>query len=305
MEICALEYRPWKGKLRSGTFLFWPIARTGIGLVMRRWPFWIFLCIGLMNFFFHFFVVYMITVRLKLAVQGGPSLLLRMIPLEAIDSFGKAGRGYQNFLFSQSIVLMIMLGFAGSIVVGNDFRFHGVAFYLSKPVDRLQYFAGKFLSIFFIAALLTLIPAVLLFIEYGAFSESLDYYRDNANVFWGIVVYGTLTCTVTATVLLGVSSLLQKTIPTLVVWGGIFVFLPNIGGLLRRIYRGDGDPWGWDLINLWDTLRWTANIFFQTEEAKVSRYLERLPWTTGVLALWLAVSVSVFWWRIRRADAIG
>ncbi len=296
-----LEYRVWSGKRRPRALRCWSIARTGMMLVFRRKIFWAFLFLGFINFFLHCSLVYLITVQVKLAAQDVPFALA--VPDRLLGNFAETGKGYRDFIFSQGVVLMIMLGFAGAIIVGNDFRFRATAFYLSRPINRADYFLGKLLAVVGIAALLTVIPALVLFLEYGAFSESFAYYVDNVSVLIGIVAYGTLICVVTGTVLLGVASLLEKTIPTLIVWGGIFVFFPIVGNTLRRTFgeRGGDDPWWWGLIDLWSVLRWTANFLFGI---RVERYSERLPWALGVIGLWVLGSVLVFWWRLRRTEVV-
>lgn len=295
----TLEYRPWKGNLRTRFLRFWPIARTGISLVLRRRIFWVFLLLGLLNFLLHFARIYITSVQIRLAAedQQVPQFLRRLA--EGL-AFEETGRSYRDFIFGQNIVLMMMLAFAGSILVGNDFRFHSVAFYLSRPITRIDYFLGKLAAAFSLAAMLTLVPALVLYIEYGAFTESLDYWRDNTRTLVAIIVYGTLVSLTSATVLLGVASLFKRTIPIMVIWGGIFIFLPLVGRLLRDVFRRPGhDPWGWDLVNFWSGLRWVANVLF---EIRAHRYAERWPWVVLVLAGWVSVSVLIFWWRIRDSE---
>ena len=42
---------------------------------------------------------------------------------------------------------MIVLALAGSVLVGNDFRFGSLPFYLSKPLGRWHYVLGKCLAV--------------------------------------------------------------------------------------------------------------------------------------------------------------
>ena len=61
MQVNALGYRPWDGKLRSTLFRWLPIARIGAVSVVRRKIFWLFLLLGLLNFLFHFALIYFIS----------------------------------------------------------------------------------------------------------------------------------------------------------------------------------------------------------------------------------------------------
>jgi len=53
-------------------------------------------------------------------------------------------------------------GLAGSVLVGNDFQFGSLPFYLSKPMGRWHYLGGKCRPSHFFVHLLTTLRAVLL-----------------------------------------------------------------------------------------------------------------------------------------------
>ena len=61
----------------------------------------------------------------------------------------------------QSVVVMILLAFSGSLLVGSDFRMKSLPFYLSRRVDRRHYIVGKLMAISVIVSLLTTVPALI------------------------------------------------------------------------------------------------------------------------------------------------
>ena len=85
-------------------------------------------------------------------------------------------------------MVMILLALAGSILVGNDFHFGSLPFYLSKPLSRWHYVAGKCLAVAVFVNLMTTVPALVLFVQYGLL-DSWDYFlRDGwvlARMNWG------------------------------------------------------------------------------------------------------------------------
>jgi ABC-2 type transport system permease protein len=293
-----LGYRTWTGPLRPRILRCLPIARAGVNLVFRRRIFRFFFLLGLLNFLFHFAIIYFVVQVMAELPQRG----MRGNPFVDQFIFTGTGKSYRDFIYLQDKVVTVFLAFAGSILVGNDFRFRSVAFYLSKPIGKLEYFLGKLGAIAGLAALITLVPALVLFLEYGAFTESLDYYIESQRIFWAILGYGALVSLSAAVLLLGVSALLERTVPIAALWCAILVFLPLVGELFRELSRNRGsDEWAWSLLNYWTVLRWISNVFFGIREEV---YGERLLLAVLVLAAWMSLSLGAFWWKVRAVDVV-
>src|SRR3954465_14153318 len=95
---------------------------------------------------------------------------------------------------------MFVRALAGSILVGNDLRFDSLGFYLSKPLSRWHYLLGKGMAVAVFINLLTTLPALALFVQYGLV-ESWDYFFDSGHLALGILGYGAVL-TVSLTLLL-------------------------------------------------------------------------------------------------------
>ncbi len=299
MGLKPLGYRTWAGKRKGAGFRFWPIARSSLVVILRRKIFWIFLLFFLLNFLFASGLIYFVA---QLEGQLGMRL---PFPNEAREEFLFTGTGtaYQKFIAFQGPMVMMMLALAGSLLVGNDFRTNALTFYLSKPIGKLDYFLGKFLAAFTLPALVTLVPALILFVEFGAYTESLDYYADHLHVLAAIIAHGVLVCSVMSVLLLGVSSLLKKTIPILLTWGGIFVFLPAVAGIIRMAFEERNLPgyWYWGLLDIWSDLRWISSVLYQVN---LERYGERWPYAVLVLAALCFLSLFAFWRRISAVEVV-
>jgi hypothetical protein len=271
--------------------------------MLRRRVFWLFLLLGLLNFLLYFALIYVLAeIGARAGGRGdrGPPFLREAI-------FTGNGKSYRDFIAFQGGMVMVFLGFAGAQLIGNDFRFRAVAFYLSKPISKLHYFLGKLGAAAALTSLFTLVPALLLFLEYGAFTDSFDYFRDSQRIFWAILGYGALVCLAPAVLVLGIAALFQRTIPIVAAWGGIFAFLPLVGETFRTLSRQrGGDAWAWDLLNLWDVLRWISSSFFgiYREAGDAQKYLERLPYALLVLGAWMALGLWLFWRRVRAVEIV-
>jgi hypothetical protein len=286
------------GARRPGFFRWWPIARTGMGLVFSYRLLWLFFLLGLANFLFYSAIVYFVAeVEVELVRRG-----VGLPPFVKKFIFTGTGKSYRDFIFGQGTVVMLFLAFAGSVLVGGEFRSRAVAFYLSKPIGKLHYLLGKLAAASGLAALITLAPALVLFLEYGAFTESLDYFIENQRILWAILAYGAVVSVATSVVLLGIAALLQRMIAVLAAWGAIFVFLPLVALTLKEIGERAGvDHWGWDLLSFWKLLWWISDAFFLVD---VDVPEGRLWCSLGVLSLWVALSLGIFWRRVRAVEVV-
>jgi ABC-type transport system involved in multi-copper enzyme maturation permease subunit len=142
---------------------------------------------------------------------------------------------------------MIVLALAGSALVGNDFRFGSLPFYLSKPLGRWHYVLGKSLTVaVFINAMTTLL-ALILWVEYGLL-DSWAYFANSWRVAIGIVGYGAVLTLVLCLLLMATASWLRKTVPMIMVWTTLFVFARGLSQILMNV---TGENSYWRLIDLW------------------------------------------------------
>ncbi len=279
---------------RPAAMAWWPIARIGLKLVMKRWIFKVFLGLGLMTFLFFSTMIYFLA-----------DLRKRGLPQGAIDfaeqfAFTGKGEAYRDFISYQNIGVMLLLAISGTVLVSNDFRFRSLTFYLSKPLGRGQYFLGKLAAISMLVGMLTLLPCLVLFIEYGLFSESFDYFIESGGIFFAILGYGLLVSVSMSVLLLGVAALLRRTISIVMVWGLIFVFLPRIDALLRA---GTGTR-HWGMLHFWGLLSRLGDIFFGVNPEPGTMALLPLE-AVGALAAWLSIALWVFWRKTRAVEVVS
>jgi hypothetical protein len=243
MAIELIGYRGWHGELQSPWKTCWPIVRTSLMLVLRRKIFWLLLGLGLVHFLFSFALIY---VKAQLAVQMPQFAGF----LDRIQVTG-TGKAYLEFMFGQGIVTMLLLAFAGSMLVGSDYHQAGLTFYLSRRIGRPHYVAGKLLAIATLVTLITTVPALVLYFEYGMLSSSLEYFRENPRILLGILGYGTISALVLSLLLAALAAWVPRTAPLVMSWTCIFLLLPILSESLRHIR----DNRMWRLLNLRYDLR--------------------------------------------------
>jgi ABC-type transport system involved in multi-copper enzyme maturation permease subunit len=207
--------------------------------------FWLLLGLALLNFLFVFATIY-----LKFQITSQNPALARFVDRILSGATG-TGETYRDFMFAQGTVTMLLLAFAGAMLVGDDMRRGGLTFYLSRRIGRWHYVVGKLLSIGLLVSLTTTIPALLLFAQYGMLSDSTAYYRENLGILRGILGYGLILSVTLSLLLFAMASWLQKTVPLVMSWACLFVMVPALAGLLRRVF----DDHNWRLLMLWRDIR--------------------------------------------------
>jgi len=235
------RYRGWNERLRPSWFACWPVARTGLLLIIRFKIFWVVLALAALNFFFLFTTIYL---KAQIASQN-PGL--RRFVDRVLANVTGTGETYRDFMFAQGTVTMLLLALAGATLVGDDVRSGGLTFYLSRRIDRWHYLVGKLFSIGLLVSFTTTLPALILYYEYGMLTDSMTYFRDNSRIFLGILGYGLTLSVVLSCLLFAVASWLPRTVPLVMAWVGVFAFLPATGRLLREAF----DDRRWLLLGLW------------------------------------------------------
>jgi len=243
MGPSLLHYRPWRGQLRDPAWSVWPIARVGLGIVLRRKLFWGLYALALLFFLMFFFGQYLLAYADTMDL---PPIILQ----QARGGLHLDGTGtmYRNFFRFQGSMVVIVLALAGSVLMGNDFQFGSLPFYLSKPLSPQHYLAGKFLAVAVLVNLVTTLPALILFAQYGLLT-SWDYFLDNADLVAGIVAYGLVLTACLSLLLLAMAGWLRRTIPLIMAWTTLFFFLRQLAFALVYILGYDVR---WRLIDLWN-----------------------------------------------------
>jgi ABC-type transport system involved in multi-copper enzyme maturation permease subunit len=265
-----------------------PIAWTGVRLVLRRKLFWLLLGLALLNFLFLFALIY-----LKAQISVENPTVGRFVD-QILTSVTGAGRTYRDFMFAQGTVTMLLLAFAGEMLVGSDYYQGGLTFYLSRRIARRHYVAGKLLAIGLLVSMTTTLPALVLYMEYGLLTNSMDYFRENLRILGGILGYGVVMATALSLLLFALASWLQKSVPLVMSWACVFVLLPALGEILRQVY----DDRHWRLLMFWRDIRLVGDWCFGSVSPAYSGHV---GWAALIVA---AVSVVCLLVSIPRVRAV-
>ena len=303
MAVHLLHYRAWRGKFHGPGHSVWPIARLSLVMMFRRKLFWGLYALALIIFFMFFFGQYLLFWAETQLGQSRINILGKSFPPEVLVArlreaarLNGTGETYRNLFWYQGYMVMIVLALAGTLLVGNDIRHGSLPFYLSKPLAPGHYLLGKCLAIAVFVNLMTTLPAVCLFVQYGLLDTS-DYFDNHLPLLFGILGYGLLLSVVLSLLLVATAVAVKRTVPLIMAWTTLFFFFRQLAtALVDRLYY---DP-RWKLIDLWNDLYLVGNALLGVPR----RSLGRQPALGEAVVVLGGVSLLCLTYLIRRIRAV-
>ena len=266
-----LQYRPWQGSFHSPWWSIWPIARVSLGNLFRRKLFWALYAFGLLLFLMFFFGSYMLAWAVPQLGASAPQFgrLIRGLG-QALRILNGSQDTFQYFFAYQGGIVVVTLALVGSILVGNDFTFKSLVFYLAKPINRWHYILGKCLAVAVVVQLMTTLPAVILYGQ-KAFDDwdyflHTDYFHDHDTgngpagipLLLAVLAYGTLLSVFLSILLVATATWMRRTMPLIMIWMSLFFFMRMLANLLVDGLKYDAR---FRLIDLWSNLTMLGQAF--------------------------------------------
>jgi hypothetical protein len=280
----------------------WPVARLSLVMVFRRRLFWALYGLALFIFLLFFFGQYLLFFAETQAEQrvsfGAFAVDTRAVigMLRRVLKLNATAAMYLNLFWFQGYMVMVVLALAGSVLVGNDISFGSLPFYLSKPLSARHYLVGKCLAIAVFVNLMTTLPALLLFVQYGLLTSS-DYFVESVHLLLGILAYGLILSSFLSLALVATAVALRHTVPLIMTWTALFFFFRRLAeALVDRMYY---DP-RWKLIDLWNDLYLVGNGCMGVDVNKLGRQ----PTLTEAALVVTAVSALCLTYLIRRIRGV-
>lgn len=296
MGIDRAHYHGWDGELGSPLRGVGALVRVALVQVFRRKSYWIVVALCLIQFLFFFAAIYMITQAT--VPQETQQNVLRTFGFSATGPAGEEN-GYTKFMERQSLVVMILLAFSGSLLVGNDLRQRSLPFYLSRSIDRRHYIVGKLLAVSLLVSLLTTLPALLLFVEFGLFTGSAAYWLNDWRSAVAVVIYGLVLCTTLSILLVSLSAYLQRMAPVAITWCSLFLLL---GRVAYHLATESGHP-EWRLLDPWYDIHAVARLW-PTGHAPPAGQPQLGWWALGILTGVCAICLAALVRRVRAVEIV-
>jgi ABC-2 type transport system permease protein len=114
---------------------------------------------------------------------------------------------FDLFMGAESWFAMILVLLVGPRLISQDLRFNALPLYFSRPLRRIDYFAGKLGIIAAFIGMVTVVPAAIAYVLGLLFSLDISIVADTFPILLAAVAYGIVIALSAGTLILALSSL--------------------------------------------------------------------------------------------------
>jgi ABC-type transport system involved in multi-copper enzyme maturation permease subunit len=203
---------------------------------------------------------------------------------------------FRTFLEQQDFFVFIVTIYAGAGLIASDRRANALQIYLSKPLMRSEYIAGKAAVLFTFLMLVTWVPAMLLLFLQVMFKGSFEFLRENLFLFPAITVAALLQALLATFTMLALSSLSNSSRYVGILYAGIIFFTAAIYGAMLAITGSTKLAW----LSLGANLSQVVDVIFRLPP----RY--STPWSVSLIVIigLIVLSISVLERRVRGVEVV-
>jgi ABC-type transport system involved in multi-copper enzyme maturation permease subunit len=215
---------------------------------------------------------------------------------QAGQIFGVSPRMFQEFLEVQSVFIFFVTIYAGAGLIANDRRANALQIYLSKPLLRVEYIAGKVAILASFLLFITLVPGLLLIVMQVSFSGSLAFIKANLFLIPAMVLASLVHVVVASFAMLALSSLSKSARYVAILYTGIIFFTSAMYGVLYAVTRSSRGAW----VSVGANLELVTDAMFRQPHSYDT------PVTVSALVLLglVVVSISVLERRVRGVEVV-
>ena len=236
-------YRRYTGTRRPRGSAWGVIALTGLrGLVRKK-----------------FFLAVMLFSWAQFVVRAVMLYLATNFP--QMEALAPTPGIFRDFFEQQGFFVFVVTVYVGAGLISTDRRVHALQIYLSKPLTRVEYIAGKLAILFVLLLVVTWIPAMTLLLLQAVFAGNLTFLRENLFLVPAMTLFGLLYALMASCTMLALSSLSTSARYVAVLYAGAVLFTEAIFGTLRNV---TGSSW----------LSWLS---FRANLAQIGDVVFRIP----------------------------
>ena len=270
MPIHDQSYRHYGGRREQIGRAWAVIARQGVLTIARKRLF-----LGLLLLAWIPFIVGAVAVYLS---ANFPQMSL----------LSMTAQRFRDFLETQNFFVFVITVWVGAGLIASDKRANALQIYLSKPLARVEYVAGKLMILATFLLAVTLVPALLLLILQVLFTGSFTFLRQNFYLFPAVILFSFLQVLLASFTMLALSSLSKSSRYVAILYAGVIFFSDAVYGLIYLITGSSGMSW----LSLPGNLRQIGDVIFRLQP----RYSTH--WTISLLAILVVVALSA--WILER-----
>ena len=281
MPIHRERYRRREGGVDLRSHGWVVIAANGLRILVRK----------------RAFLFLMILAWIPVVVRGVQIWAAANVPgMSQIGMLAVTPRMFRDFLNQQEPLVFFLTVYVGSGLIADDIRANALQLYLSRPITRTQYIAGKAAIVMAALAAVTFVPAILLFLLVPAFAGSMTFLRENLLVLPSISAYSVVQITLSAFLILALSSLSKSRWFVAILYAGLAFFTHAVFGVLGAAVPGSAFSW----VSIFANVRQVGDVLFRVPPRHDTHPLI----SALVIALIIVASAFVLRRRIRAIEVV-
>lgn len=204
---------------------------------------------------------------------------------------------FRTFFFCQNFFVFFVAILVGSGLIADDRRANALQIYLSKPLTRLEYIAGKLVGLMAFLAFITWVPAMLLLFLQMMFSGSTAFISANLFLIPAITLFAAAQAFLSAFAILALSSLSNSRRFVAMTYAGVIFFTLA----MNRALAGMTGSQAWAWISPWDTLGVIADAVFRVG----AKPAIPVPAAVLVVVVLIGASIVVLERRVRGVEVVS
>ena len=204
---------------------------------------------------------------------------------------------FRDFLGQQGLFVFLVTVYTGAGLIANDRRANALQLYLSKPVTRAEYIAGKMTVLATFLLAITWLPAMLLLLLQIAFSGSLSFFLANSGLLASITLFCLVQTLVITFGMLALSALSRSSRFVGILYAGLLLFSDAMFHSLRLITGSTAISW----VSVPASLEQVGDVIFR----QAPRYQTPAVVSLVVLVGLVVIAISVLERRVRGVEVVA
>jgi ABC-2 type transport system permease protein len=279
MPIHDQGYRRYGGRREPRGRAWWVISRSGIMNMLRK----------------RLFLAVMLAAWVPFVVRAIQAYVVSTMP-QAGELLRLTSETFRSFLGLQGVIAFFVTVYVGAGLIANDRRANALQIYLSKPLSRVEYIAGKLVTLLVFLIAITWLPAMLLLVVQILFSGSTAFVRNNLFLFPAITLYSLMLVFVASFAILALSSMSKSSRFVGIMYAGLIMFSSAMYNVLRAMTGSST----WAMISPMDVMSRVADAIFRVR----SEYTLPVPLAFLAVALIIGGSIWILERRVRGVEVV-
>jgi len=279
MPIHDQGYRRYAGVKDARGQAWLVIARAGVKTMVAKRLFLGLLLIAWVRFVYECIRVYLTTNFGQLTVLA------------------TTAQTFREFLEFQEIFVFFITIYVGAGLIANDRRANALQIYLSKPLTRFEYVAGKAATLALFLLGVTWVPAMLLLVVQCLFAGSFAFLREHLFLLPAITVYALLQVMLATFAMLALSSMSKSARFVGIMYAGLIFFTDSVFAMLKFLVKASGAS----LVSPTQSLAQLGDAIFRVPP----RHDTPVILSLGVILFLLVASVVVLERKVRGVEVVA